>query len=89
MRRFRIEMARRDLSRTKEALRVFDASTHEREHIFRTNIDAYAAALHNARTPVQLALRADMTGDTSIDYGDWVKLNISDIRNIIRHNEQR
>ena len=89
MRRFRIEMARRDLSRTKEALRVFDASTHEREHIFRTNIDAYAAALHNARTPVQLALRADMTGDTSIDYEHWVNLRISDVRNIVEFNEQR
>ena len=82
-------MARRDLSRTKEALRVFDAGANEREFIFRTNPNAYASALHNARIPVQLALRADMTGDTSIDYGHWVKLNISDIRNIVELNEQR
>ena len=83
------EMPRYDLSRTKEALRVFDAGANEREFIFRTNPNAYASALHNARIPVQLALRADMTGDTSFNYGHWVKLNISDIRNIVELNEQR
>ena len=83
------EMPRYDLSRTKEALRVFDAGAYEREHIFRTNVDAYAATLHNARTLVQLALRADMTGNTSFNYGRWVKLNISDIRKIVRLNKQR
>ena len=82
-------MPRYDLSRTKEALRVFDAGANEREFIFRTNPNAYASALHNARIPVQLALRADMTGDTSFNYGHWVKLNISDVRDIIRLNEQR
>lgn len=82
-------MPRYDLSRTKEALRAFDAGEHEREVIWRTNIDAYASALHNARTPVQLALHTDMTGNTSFNYGHWVKMNISDIRNIVEFNEKK